>query len=298
MEKKVLCAEALFPKAGQRAVWLVSLALLGVSLGARAQYESPQSTSIDRYEVLDSAYIECLYELKYLKSDKHTDRVSEDLKVLQIGRQLSKFYSFYVLKHDSVCEDLIRKGADAVPNNPQKGAQGYEVFKDYLGRKFLYVDKGTWLEGDFLYEEGVPDLKWTIRPEKAVVADHLCQRATVAFRGRDYEAWFAPDIPIPDGPWKFGGLPGLILKVEDSQRHFVFVCVSIRSLREKEAILRYKLNYTKVSREELEKLYRKYHDDPTSYMESLGKELLFMGKDGVARVKREAKFPYNPIELE
>jgi GLPGLI family protein len=279
-------------------ILFTSVAFLLAPFCAKAQYEAPRATSIDKYEVLDSAYMECLYELNYLKSEKHENRVSEDVKVLQIGRQVSKFYSFYVLKHDSLCENLRKKGSDLIPNNPKRDAQGYEVFKDYSREKILYTDKGTRLGGNFMYEEAIPDLKWTIRPEREVVADHLCQKATVAFRGRDYEAWFATDIPIPNGPWKFGGLPGLILKVEDLQHHFVFVCISIRSLREKEAILRYRIDYTKTSREELAKLYRRFHDDPTSYMESIGKELFFMGKDGVARVKRQAKFPYNPIELE
>src|SRR3712207_8163725 len=47
------------------------------------------------------------------------------------------------------------------------------------------------------------------------------------FRGRTWRVWFALDIPFPDGPWKLCGLPGLILKAEDSKGHFSFDCVGI-----------------------------------------------------------------------
>jgi GLPGLI family protein len=276
----------------------ISVIFLSISFYIKAQYDVSRETPIDKYEILDSAYIECLYELHYLKNTEKRDNVSEDVKVLQIGKQISKFYSLYVLKHDSLCQDLRKKGGSFIPNNSKSGAQGYEIFKNYPQGKITYTDKGTCLGGSFIYEENIPDLAWKILPDKMVLLDHPCQKATSSFRGRDYEAWFTMDIPISNGPWKFGGLPGLILKVQDLQHHFVFECISIRSLKVKQPVLLYQIEYIKTKRDELSRLYKKYHDNPTAYEESLGKELLFMGKDGVARVNRQAKFPYNPIELE
>jgi len=270
-----------------------------VCFNTKAQYHRPTYTSIDKYEILDSAYIECFYELKFIKDVKNVKIVHEDIKVLQIGKQISKFFSFYALKYDSLCQNLIKKGGDFIPNNSKNGAQGYEVFKNYPQGKITYTDKGTCLFDNFIYEEDIPDLKWKIISDKIVLLDHMCQKATTSFRGRDYEAWFTIDIPIPNGPWKFGGLPGLILKVQDIEQHFVFECISIHPFKTvKKPILFYKIDYIKTKREDLAKLYRKYHDNPTSYHESLGKELMFMGKDGVARMDRNAKYPYNPIELE
>ena len=36
-----------------------------------------------------------------------------------------------------------------------------------------------------------------------------------------------PDIPVDGGPYKFRGLPGLILKVEDSEKHFSWTMTGI-----------------------------------------------------------------------
>jgi hypothetical protein len=89
------------------------------------------------------------------------------------------------------------------------------------------------------------------------------------------------------------------MKVQDLQSNFVFECISFYQLKVvKKPILFYNIDYKKTKREDLAKLYWKYHNNPTSYYELLGKEIMFMGKDGVIRVNKNAKFPYNPIELE
>ncbi|WP_245539702.1 hypothetical protein [Riemerella columbina] len=36
---------------------------------------------------------------------------------------------------------------------------------------------------------------------------------------------------MPDGPYKFTGLPGLILKVEDAKKQFLFEAVALKKVR-------------------------------------------------------------------
>lgn len=62
------------------------------------------------------------------------------------------------------------------------------------------------------------DFNWIITEEKKKIGEYICYKATIKnFRGRNYEAWFTYDIPVPTGPWKFHGLPGLILEVHDDK---------------------------------------------------------------------------------
>lgn len=63
--------------------------------------------------------------------------------------------------------------------------------------------------------------QWNISDEVKDIAGYSCSKATTTFRGREWIAWFAPEIPLPYGPWKLHGLPGLIMEMHDSSSTFV-----------------------------------------------------------------------------
>ena len=67
-------------------------------------------------------------------------------------------------------------------------------------------------------------------------------------------AWFAPDIPIKRGPWRFNGLPGLILKLYDTDRFYTFEAVSLKNVNE--PMMLYEFNYMKSTRQRVRKLQR------------------------------------------
>lgn len=46
------------------------------------------------------------------------------------------------------------------------------------------------------------------------ILGYNCCMATTTFRGRQWTVYYTEDIPVPLGPWKLGGLPGLILFAE------------------------------------------------------------------------------------
>ncbi|PZR23539.1 MAG: hypothetical protein DI539_02740 [Flavobacterium psychrophilum] len=83
----------------------------------------------------------------------------------------------------------------------------------------------------FLVRDLCPDIQWQITDETKTVAGLTCIKAVGDFRGRQWIAWFAPEIPLAFGPWKLQGLPGIILEAYDST--------------EKYAIKAYKVEYKK-----------------------------------------------------
>jgi len=115
------------------------------------------------------------------------------------------------------------------------------------------------LVGDnvFLVEDKFNELKWKIGSEKKEISGHPCIKATTDFRGRAWEVWFAPDIPVSFGPWKLHGLPGLILEAYDSTKRFSFVATNIT------------FNKGTFFDKDFNKLIKTYNTTPISYEQAV-----------------------------
>ena len=114
-------------------------------------------------------------------------------------------------------------------NAPKYIREIFDVSPDFEKTYFLFnLDNNKFYFKSFLlleYAVAEDDLRfeWEIKSETKTILGYQCQRAiSKTFRGRNYEAWFANTIPIPFGPWKANGLPGIILEFYDSDKllHF------------------------------------------------------------------------------
>jgi GLPGLI family protein len=91
--------------------------------------------------------------------------------------------------------------------------QGFQYYNDLKTNTLYSRDLG------FTYvKEDLPNIAWSISEETKDIGDFKCQKATAAFRGRDYTAWFTTNVPLPYGHWKLHGLPGLILEAYDTHK--------------------------------------------------------------------------------
>ena len=81
-------------------------------------------------------------------------------------------------------------------------------FSGFGGNRYLIKDKVAF--------------NWKISEESKTIGGYQCLKATTTFRGRNWEAWFAPELGMSYGPWKFHGLPGLIMEVYDDTQTFTW----------------------------------------------------------------------------
>ena len=67
--------------------------------------------------------------------------------------------------------------------------------------------------------EKLNTIAWELLDGTKTILGYKCLQAKGVFKGKLYHAWYANDIPYSDGPWKFNGLPGLILQIDSEDKH-------------------------------------------------------------------------------
>jgi len=138
----------------------------------------------------------------------------------------SKFSSYGIHMRDSIRTFVSFNSREEVMgvmmSLPRVRLFEYSVYKFYQEQRATITSRLGFKKTHVKYKEGIFPMKWDILPEEKYIGEYVCTKAQTHFAGRTYVAWFARDIPITEGPYKFGGLPGLILELRDTQNHYVF----------------------------------------------------------------------------
>ncbi len=249
---------------------------------------------IDDFTFLDSAKYEITYEVEKVPDTTKPNDKLIDVQKLLIGKEISKTYSYLLFQNDSICTILEKQ--DLNFPSPPSAAGTDEIYRNLLTGNMEIKNRVD--ETIFCYEENKPVLKWAILSGRKVIANYPCQNATVEFRGRKYEAWFTTEIPISVGPYKFGGLPGLILEIQDSNQNYTFRCIGLKKLKPLQPIKSQNFPCTKTTREELQDFLIKKYNNLTQYFNSRGVTYAVKIDGKVIVNPKNYSLPYNPIELE
>lgn len=166
------------------------------------------------------------YEYKFITDSTKIDDASSELMYLDIAKKGSKFYSQKNNIADSIHQDRVKKGTrdftgidyGLVPCVVEKSYPDFKIdfFNNLDMNKYKVSDNRK--------------MDWKILPQKEKIGEFNTQKASLNFAGRIWTAWFISDIPIQDGPYKFHGLPGLIVKIEDKTKSHSFVLKEIKKL--------------------------------------------------------------------
>lgn len=252
-------------------------------------------------------------------AENKTDIKTENA-YLDISPEKSVFYSENRIKRDSVMQKAFQGGGGRGSINRDQMESlrtniNYSVEKDKKNQKMFFKDR---IGRDiYSYEEDRP-MNWKIASETRKIGEYKVQKAETDFGGRKWTAWFTTDLPYQDGPYKFGGLPGLIVKVEDDKGEYSFDLMKNYKIAEFPTLNQFG-NTLKVKRTDYLKQQQKFKTDPMSFMnQSAGgisapmrvggggrgpggggnQNPADMRKRMEERVKEEAKKNSNPIELQ
>lgn len=249
-----------------------------------------------------------IYELKYMSDSLQSGYETIEM-VLDINPKEVKFYDYGFLEKDSLNILHNTSNNQYFSRTSQTIKRLANSFKNKNYRQILLSPFNY-----YVYETEDP-IKWNIQSETNKLGSFTIQKATAEFGGRKWTAWFTRDIPFSEGPYKFRGLPGLIVLLEDTNKHFVYTFSRNYNLDKPyktDSFLenRYNLIATPIAEKQWEKLNQDYYSDPYSTLRNSyqpGWEIEIQGK----KIKSKEDFKQltestqqeilkmnNPIELD
>lgn len=266
-----------------------------------------QAWSRENVEVLDTTFLALTYRMRYVL-DTASEITRTNTMRLQIGRKWSRYYSLIRnamdIRADRISKQNGTFGSLKVrPSTKEEQEQlrsagdvnmNGEIWIDI--RNSLLIDRYHSLSKyneSIEYREPIPDFNWKLSSDTMNICGYVCHKAETKFRGRSWIVWYSTQIPVNSGPWKFGGLPGLVLYAEDAEGQYFIECIEIS--QQKEPIIFYVTENIVMSRAKCIRYFRNAHERP----------LEVLGNGAELRVYSQGKLldatwsiPYNPIELE
>lgn len=242
------------------------------------------------------------YNLEYQEDSTDQNSIKSETVVLYLGEGVSRYSSLGKAVKDSLTETLDPSNKSMaefyrIRSITPETDFHYKIFKNHNDNELILAEKV--FKDKLKYKQTLNLMNWEIEQETKEVLGYKVQKASGSFAGREYEAWFSPELPFSDGPYKFAGLPGLILEISDLQDHYHF---TFSAFQELEKLVSKTLNlddYKEVSQQDLDQVRNYYKRDPLTAMNNAG---ITIEWNDEAKAKRELSEAHknrnNPIELQ
>ena len=248
--------------------------------------------------VLDTAKLQVLYQLTYFDDTNHMNFMRQEQQILIIGDKASSYQSYNYLKYLQTGRKKQQEGnlmvwlQSGLSEDNYVSAFRYMIYKNQHNGIITYTDHNM-SAGDILYEENKQAFDWEITTETDSINGFLSQKAMCNYGGRRWEAWFAPDIQYSDGPYKFCGLPGLILKIADTQGHYSFNVLALELSEHGTMVEFHDFDHIKTTRKEFNKMMDDYNKDIINILKGMG-----INASSAQQASQYVASQNNPLELD
>ena len=174
-----------------------------------------------------------------------TPGIQEQLEA-QMRKMFQKTYTLDFTKSKSVYKEVQELDAPKVPssNGVMIMVQGSNGSNDVLFKNILenrMANKKELMGKVFLIRDNLVAYDWELTGETKNIGNYTCYKAKFEIEEEDLQinmidgevkeekvtkkrtlvAWYTPEVPISNGPRDYGGLPGLILEVNDGNQTIV-----------------------------------------------------------------------------
>lgn len=275
---------------------LAAILALG-SLTAKAQMRSGVNTL-----TLDQVKYRITYDAKQVNDTTQIPYIYRKAQMrLDIGSNITHFYNQSKEQWEQQVLQMILSGGviDLRKAEPVK-CMDFEFLKNYpKNGQTLFQESWALRTYHCIEKAETPD--WQLIPDSTTtIIGYHCQLAKTNFKGRTWYAWFAEDIPLPEGPWKLIGLPGLTLKAYDENKEYSFTAIGMSTLTAPTPITFPKAKREEISPKDLREFKEKF--TPGMVLETLNiKNIKIQDEKGNPIDMKKfmnKKNVFNPIELQ
>lgn len=244
-----------------------------------------------------------IYQVSMTPDSTNVEKKTEQAYLDTDGKK-SFFYAENTLKRDSLMDRMrATRNFDRSQMQNLRSNINFTIEKDLTNQSLVY--KSRIGRDNYSYPE-TPVFEWKILSETVKIGDYQTQKAETRFGGRTWYAWFTQEIPFQDGPYKFSGLPGLIVKIQDAKGDYSFDLMQTKKIAEIYQPLN-RGQFITLSKSKYREMEKKMQKDPASFVNALrnsggrgGNRPAMDPKEMQERQKRmeaEIKSRNNPIEL-
>ncbi len=225
------------------------------------------------YQVLDSFNLKITYSIAWKEDTNNLERIRSEKMILMVGNEISKFmsknfYEYKVIGREAEREGRLQEFRDRNEYQNYRTRFSYQILKNYPKGSYSYYNK---VLPDFLqYSEPFEVFQWELLDKTDSIGGYSAQKAHCNYGGREWIAWYTNSIPINDGPYKFWGLPGLIIKIYDKHEHYVFELNGIERYDKYFDIELEEREWIKTSRENFLKAEQNFRHDIMSRAKEAG----------------------------
>lgn len=169
---------------------------------------------------------------------------------------------------EAALQTMIAQGSIDVTKLPRKVEPVYVLKSSADSIMTVYDLLGT--DEPVYYTEPYSEMTWEIGVSTKTILGYECIQADTDYHGRHWTAWFTPEIPIQDGPWKFRGLPGLILEVKTGGGKYGYVADGIEKSEKIINGVYGAEQYEKRDRKAILRAKRAMRDNPMGHLQAKG----------------------------
>lgn len=265
--------------------------------GAEVMEDKPL---IRKRTILDTATVKVLYELQYREDSTKAEKTKAQT-ILLCGDTHCMFLDYYTILADSMAYAMEKQKASPsefmgkIHNLHKKRKFKIEILTDFAKDITSVCEEAI---ETYAYTEPAASFSWNLAEGDTTLLGYKCSKATCTFRGRNYIAWYAQDINIPLGPYRFGALPGIIMLMYDTKDNYIFTLNGLETNPTTNNLIYQKEEGSLFHKGEKEKMRAIIKKENEHWTESiLSSPIIRIDPEVAAKMDRTPD-PYNPIELE